>query len=30
LARKSAVWAFSGQTGCGLILYLALARLKVP
>ncbi|MFD1987603.1 hypothetical protein ACFSOZ_34860 [Mesorhizobium newzealandense] len=30
LAGKSAVLAFSGQTGCGLILYLALARLKVP
>ncbi|WP_206518346.1 hypothetical protein, partial [Mesorhizobium sp. M7A.F.Ca.CA.002.15.1.1] len=30
LAGKSAVLAFSGQTWCGLVLYLALARLKVP
>ena len=29
-ARKSALLPLSGQTGGGLVLYLALTRLKVP
>jgi hypothetical protein len=30
LAGKSAALPVLGQFGCGLVLYLALARLKVP